>query len=613
MAVATGGLVVTAPSVAPAHAATATSSYAPVTPARLLDTRAGGAARPSDGSLLTIPVRTLAGVPRDAVAAAVTLTATESAGPGFVTLWGDGTRPTTSALNLDAPDQTRSNFAIVPIGADGAIRAYLQVGTHVVVDLAGVFRPASAATSGRFVPLGPIRALDTRSNGASLQPGEVRPVSLVGAGVPADATAAVVSFTGIGPAGWWSAWQAGTAWPGTTVVNVSTAGDPGTASSLVRLAGGSMNVTSNVGGDVVVDVLGYITGSTAASSSTGLFVPMTPTRVLDTRGDPGPVGRMGAGTAINAALNPYPLATTASVTGNITAVLPSGPGYLTAYPASTPRPTASVANVVAGQVLATGSFVPTSTAGIEIYSMAATDLVVDLTGYFVGTPVAAQQLPAPYTLMFQNPDGSLWTWNPCTPISVMINTDKAPANAVDDLVAVVAQLRAATGLPFTVTGTTTLHKPFATAGAPGVIVHWMTAQQDASLSGNTLGWGGASGISAGNGFVLYSGEVRLKAGVDYSAFGGDGLLDLLLHELGHVAGIGHVTASDEIMYPSLSRLFGRYQRGDLAGLKVVGAPSGCHTTGFAAVPTASALAADGGALVTPMLITREGPMGLAAG
>ena len=37
------------------------------------------------------------------------------------------------------------------------------------------------------------------------------------------------------------------------------------------------------GGHVVVDITGWFTGATAAASSEGLFTPVDPTRLLDTR------------------------------------------------------------------------------------------------------------------------------------------------------------------------------------------------------------------------------------------------------------------------------------------------------------------------------------------
>jgi hypothetical protein len=53
-----------------------------------------------------------------------------------------GPRPGTSSLNY-APGQTRANNAVVSLGADGALVAYVSQpsGTaHVVLDVAGYFQ-----------------------------------------------------------------------------------------------------------------------------------------------------------------------------------------------------------------------------------------------------------------------------------------------------------------------------------------------------------------------------------------------------------------------------------------------------------------------------------------
>ena len=51
---------------------------------------------------------------------------------------------------------------------------------------------------------------------------------------------------------------------------------------------------------------------------------------------------------------------------------------------------------------------------------------------------------------------------------------------------------------------------------------------------------------------------------------------LLLHEIGHAVGLGHVGTTREIMYPTmLSRELSRYKEGDRTGLKRVGRPLGC--------------------------------------
>ena len=53
-------------------------------------------------------------------------------------------------------------------------------------------------------------------------------------------------------------------------------------------------------------------------------------------------------------------------------------------------------------------------------------------------------------------------------------------------------------------------------------------------------------------------------------------LELYLHELGHAAGLAHVTDPTQVMFPSLREpALTQYGSGDLAGLAILGSRSGC--------------------------------------
>ena len=112
-------------------------------PRRVLDTRSGigvPAGIIGPGQHRDFDARNR--VPVDNVAAIVgNVTATQSAAPGFVTIWprSDTPRPEVSTLNLDAADQTRANHAIMPITPEGQLSAYAETGTHLIVDLTGAF------------------------------------------------------------------------------------------------------------------------------------------------------------------------------------------------------------------------------------------------------------------------------------------------------------------------------------------------------------------------------------------------------------------------------------------------------------------------------------------
>lgn len=74
---------------APGEIGVTLSRYLPIVPGRLLDTRSEGEP-PADGAITRLAVAGRLGVPADATAVALNVTATETTGPGFVTLWPAG-------------------------------------------------------------------------------------------------------------------------------------------------------------------------------------------------------------------------------------------------------------------------------------------------------------------------------------------------------------------------------------------------------------------------------------------------------------------------------------------------------------------------------------------
>ncbi|MGD9999333.1 MAG: DUF1501 domain-containing protein [Ilumatobacteraceae bacterium] len=144
------------------------TGLAPLSPARLLDTRDGtggvlGAIGP--GQHIDLTVIGAGGVPDGTEAVALNITATQPTDGSFLTVWPAGEqRPLASSVNM-SPGQTVPNMVIARVGTDGKISIYNNSGTtHVVVDVLGAFTPESGA---RFVTTSPARALDTREgNGA---------------------------------------------------------------------------------------------------------------------------------------------------------------------------------------------------------------------------------------------------------------------------------------------------------------------------------------------------------------------------------------------------------------------------------------------------------------
>ena len=144
-------------------------SYTGVTPARILETRAGlpttdgnfaGTGAMSATGTLNLAVLGRGGVPATGVGAvAVNLTVTSPTANSFLTLWPTGSpRPTASNLNFVA-GQTTANMVIAKLGDGGQVSLYNLAGTpDVIVDVLGWF-----PTGGSYTSLSPARLLDTRA------------------------------------------------------------------------------------------------------------------------------------------------------------------------------------------------------------------------------------------------------------------------------------------------------------------------------------------------------------------------------------------------------------------------------------------------------------------
>jgi hypothetical protein len=220
-----------------------------------------------------------------------------------------------------------------------------------------------------------------------------------------------------------------------------------------------------------------------------------------------------------------------------------------------------------------------------------------------GKAVSVASSPAPppppagaaasYSFMATGPGGGPARWDPCTPVHYVTNLAEAPPGAAAVVAGAVAQVSAATGLTFIDDGPTTevptagrqAYQPdrYGDRWAP-VIIDWARpSETDVLPGGNIIGEGGSSWVEAGNGPKVYVSGMAVidsaNTGMLAPTFGpGSTLGELLLHELGHVVGLGHTTDAAQIMYPVLEPLpAASYGAGDRAGLARLGAGQGCLT------------------------------------
>jgi hypothetical protein len=196
----------------------------------------------------------------------VTLTIVETAGPGFVTAWPSGMlRPLASHLNADGRGQIRATQVTVPLGANGAVDLFTNVGTHLLVDVVGWYTGAGAepGLDGLLVPVAPERQLDTREEAGALDPWGS--ATLTWAGLPATAVLGNLTIVDPDTAGFLAAVAAGSPLAGTSAVNADAPGRIVAAAATIAAGGGAVTVTASMRTHVVFDLAGWFTDEPGAS------------------------------------------------------------------------------------------------------------------------------------------------------------------------------------------------------------------------------------------------------------------------------------------------------------------------------------------------------------
>lgn len=254
------------------------------TPARFADTRIPGDAagvRLRAGEVRAVTIAGRHGVPADAAAVIFNATAVNPDRSGFLTVYPCGRPvPGTSTLNFTAGTVV-PNLVTSAVGAGGAVCFYAIADVDIVADVAA-YVPAGG--SGVSLLNAPQRIYDTRdgTGGATGPIGTGTRSAQVGGvgGVPSTALAAIVNLTATESTmpGFVTAWPCDAPrplasnlnyFPGQNVANFA----------IVRLAAdGSLCLASNAPVHAIVDVAGYVTSSSA-------LVPLTPSRIADTRDD----------------------------------------------------------------------------------------------------------------------------------------------------------------------------------------------------------------------------------------------------------------------------------------------------------------------------------------
>lgn len=263
--------------------------------------------------------------------------------------------------------------------------------------------------------------------------------------------------------------------------------------------------------------------------------------------------------------------------------------------------------VLAAGVVGAAVLGPSDDAGQDDLSgdIAAAESACPADGH-IGSAVHGQS-PGPavapgYTFLNADNDGCQpIRFNPCEPLGYVINDALAPPGGLADVQEAIARLGEATGMTFVDEGRSdealdvrrSAYQPerYGERWAP-ILIGWsnMGAGQGPDIGGGDI-------IVAGQGNPLRVGDVFVSGILELNAdvilnretaerlpggFG-EGITRgrVMLHELGHVVGLGHPSSQAQLMYGELAEQTSgsaRFGVGDRIGLRLVGREAGCLPT-----------------------------------
>jgi len=269
------------------------------------------------------------------------------------------------------------------------------------------------ATNGLgFYPVTPCRVADTRVLGGMTgpygppsMPGKSSrdfPVAASPCGIPSTARVYALNITVVppGPLIYLSIWPTGQPMPIASTLNAFDGQVVANTAIVPAGDNGSISVYVSNPTDVLIDINGYFAPPNGQELA---FYPSTPCRVADTRILGGITGVFGPPSIAAHGSRTFPVpssscgipASAKAYSLNITVVPPGPLIYLTTWGAGTALPVVSTLNSFNGRVAANAAIVPAGTGGVSLYVSDATDVIVDINGYFAspGSPGALYFYP----------------------------------------------------------------------------------------------------------------------------------------------------------------------------------------------------------------------------
>jgi hypothetical protein len=382
------------------------TTFTAIDPVRLLDSRVNnpaGIAMFTHGVPQTFQITGRGGVPANAVAITGNLTVVGQQGAGYVTLGpSTGVAPTTSTINFPIKD-VRANGVFVSLNGTGKLQAVYRSTpgkkVHILLDVTGYF--VVGASGNEYFSVAPARFLDTRVP----NPGSAHILSrgvpygfqvggrTVGSTtIPADAVAVTgnLTVTGQTKAGYLSLTPTSVGSPATSTLNFPV-GDTRANNVTAKLGAGGILYVVYQGASgkahAIFDVTGYFRNDGSGMS----FVPLAPTRTVDTRIDQGIFNPLQASAPKSWMVRGVGGvgSDAGAFTGNLTIVGQTKKGYVSVTPTPTSTPTTSTINFPAADVRANGIAAPINNAdgrSSAVYkpspNTGKVEIVVDVTGYF---------------------------------------------------------------------------------------------------------------------------------------------------------------------------------------------------------------------------------------